>query len=376
MRKSLLSAFISLLAAASMSQDGKPFTVIFKPGSHAQKISKYFLEYNGKRVRDSAELKGDKVTFTGKINTIGHARIGLMLPQSDGSTDVEFVTLILEPATITIDATAGFEAARYAGTRIQSEYDEWQKGILPMYLESREKWGNLFRARNNKDTEKQRKLEEEIEVLAKKILNFQEAFMKKYSRSPVTALMLEEYVTPVWDNLEQAEQIYANLEPEIKELPDVKKFGDELKLALELARGNPFPDFTLPDASGKPVSVTSYRGKYVLLDFWASWCGPCRQESPTLVTAYQKYKDKGFDIFSVSFDKNRVQWLKAVEADQYAWQNVVDTTGMGRQGKLSSRFKIMAIPRNFLLDPEGRVVATNLRGGALERKLKEIFPDN
>jgi peroxiredoxin len=135
--------------------------------------------------------------------------------------------------------------------------------------------------------------------------------------------------------------------------------------------GQVAPDFTLPDPSGKMISLSSFRGKYLLVDFWASWCGPCRQENPNVVKAYQQYKGKNFTILGVSLDKTKDQWQKAIQADGLAWNHVSDLKFW--DSAVVPLYGINAIPTNFLLDPQGKVIATNLRGPALEAKLQEVL---
>ncbi len=135
--------------------------------------------------------------------------------------------------------------------------------------------------------------------------------------------------------------------------------------------GTQAPDIELPNPDGKVISLSSLRGKYVLLDFWAAWCSPCRRESPNLVRAYNKYHDKGFEIFQVSLDKTRDDWVRAIKADKLDWIHVSDLKYWGSPA--AKLYYVQSIPANFLIDTEGKIIATNLRGPALERKLSEIF---
>ncbi|MEZ2441938.1 redoxin domain-containing protein [Chitinophaga sp. RCC_12] len=135
--------------------------------------------------------------------------------------------------------------------------------------------------------------------------------------------------------------------------------------------GQVAPDFSLPDPSGKMISLSSFRGKYVLVDFWASWCGPCRQENPNVVKAYQQYKGKNFTILGVSLDKTKDKWQEAIKADGLAWNHVSDLKFW--DSAVVPLYGLNAIPTNFLLDPQGKVIASNLRGPALEAKLQEVL---
>ncbi|MEX1238783.1 MAG: TlpA disulfide reductase family protein [Cyclobacteriaceae bacterium] len=156
--------------------------------------------------------------------------------------------------------------------------------------------------------------------------------------------------------------------PDYSQAANFIQYVDNMKLT---AVGQPAPEIALPNPDGKIVKLSSMQGKYVLVDFWAKWCGPCRQENPNVVRAYQKYKDKGFTVFGVSLDRNREDWLQAIEQDNLTWTHVSDLKYW--QSEAAKTYNITGIPFSVLLDPNGVIIAKNLRGPALDKKLAEIF---
>ena len=174
-------------------------------------------------------------------------------------------------------------------------------------------------------------------------------------------------------------KVDSGLMAEYPELMPVKEFHAELLKQKQMTEsskntqnGAVAPDVSLPDPQGNMQNLYDLRGKYVLLDFWASWCRPCRMENPNLVAVYNQYKDKGFDIFQVSIDRDKEAWIKAIQDDNLsAWHHVIDQ--QTTQPSPSQIYNVVSIPTNFLIDPDGQIIATNLRGQALGKTLWRVF---
>ena len=155
---------------------------------------------------------------------------------------------------------------------------------------------------------------------------------------------------------------------EIHESIYVTELNKILVSMAKTAEGAVAPEFTVNDPEGNPIALSSFRGKYLLIDFWASWCGPCRAENPNVLKVYGEYKDKNFEVLGVSLDKTKEPWLKAVEADKLTWSQ-----GADHKGEVANMYGVKSIPHTLLLDPEGKIIAKNLRGKALEEKLAELL---
>jgi len=167
--------------------------------------------------------------------------------------------------------------------------------------------------------------------------------------------------------------LYNKLSAEVKNSPQGKAYAQTLDNMSAVGLGKIAPDFELPDTSARPVKLSSFRGKYVLLDFWASWCPVCRESSPGVLKAYKQYKDKNFTVLSVSLDKpgDKKAWLNAIHHDGLLWTQVSDLKFW--QSPLVNLYKLTAIPQNFLLDPDGKIIARDLDSNELPAKLAEIF---
>ncbi len=191
----------------------------------------------------------------------------------------------------------------------------------------------------------------------------------------LVSLLITDFIQDKEDHFEFLESLSEKLQKEIPNSSHVTLFIENLEyFRPAVAMGDLAPDITLPLPAGETMSLSDMKGKYVLVDFWAAWCKPCRAENPNVVNMYNKYNEKGFEVFSVSLDRTRNAWLKAIEADGLKWPNHVSDLKYF-QSAAAMTYKVNAIPFAILLDPEGKVIGKNLRGRQLQAKLASIFGD-
>jgi len=203
---------------------------------------------------------------------------------------------------------------------------------------------------------------------------FKDSVMRVYvaanPRSVVTAFVI--YQTYIqYPDYKMAAELYARLSHQVKNTMYARRILQNLEANGRTDIGKPAPGFALNDPSGQLLSLSSFKGRYVLIDFWASWCGPCRKENPFLVKAYNRFHAKGLEVIGISLDENRQAWLDAIIKDSLPWIHLSDAKGFS--GPVPDLYGIKAIPRNFLLDTTGKIIARDLRGEALEKKLSAIF---
>ena len=276
--------------------------------------------------------------------------------------------VFLTPAKLTVIGNVkSLKKLSVTGSAAQQDYELYNAKFEAL----KEKLAKLVGAINKtSDRAKRDSLVTAFGKTKQKVMEQVDVFIKSKPASPVTPYII--YVTsPVSNDMNATETRYNLLKPVAKGTfygREIAKLIATGKIGLE---GTQAVDFTQNDTANNPVSLSSFKGKYVLVDFWASWCGPCRHENPAVVAAYNAYKDKNFTVLGVSLDQNKDKWKQAIEADNLRWTHVSDLKYW--QNSVARMYNINSIPANMLIDPDGKIVARNLRGEDLYKTLEKLL---
>ncbi|MHA4895288.1 redoxin domain-containing protein [Pedobacter sp. PWIIR3] len=375
----VIAVFLPFVVAAQ--KPAPNFTMTGKIGS-LNKPAKIYLDYssNGVGATDSCELVNGTFKFSGKLD--GDYASSRMTLSRDGIRDKEIYSKgtgdVIYPSfgreNISINSADSLYNAKWTGSKVYNELVAFTKAVGPP----------VMTIHHNANVALQRATpEQQKDTLFFKALDKTVRGMQASRREKI--LTFAKNNPNSYFALQGLSEAFGGQASKVAEInPLFNAMSEGLRLSYEgqslykmlsantiTATGAVAPNFTQKDVDGKSVSLSDYKGKYVLVEFWASWCSPCRAEGPNLLKQYAAYKDKGFEILGVSVDSDRAKWLEAIKKDGYTWTQVSDLKGW--ETDVRKVYGISGVPANFLISPDGKIIAAHLMGEKLNKKLQELF---
>ena len=359
MTKNTIAILFILIASVSSAQKG--FTINGSINGLSDDTMKLTKMYDG-TVLYKTMSKDGKFTFKSNGKFLGDK---VMLSGGGLKTRPQFY---IEPGTIIV--AGDMKSVTASGTPSNDALNKYNVEVVPI----EKKTADLrLQMKNEKDKDKLAALQAELGKNYDAFYAFRRAFAKKHNNT---------ILAPEFLSAGTGQHTYSDMK-ELVEALDPKTpenwYTNRLKRRTEVLRqtdfGKVLPDFTLPDTSGNPVTFSSLRGKIVLVDFWASWCLPCREENQNVLKLYQKYNKDGFTVISVSIDEKKDKWLQAIQQDKLTWYHVSSLKGWEcpTANNLGVTYGMSGVPYTLLVGRDGKVIGHNVRGEKLEEKLKQLF---
>ena len=372
-----IKLFILALLPLSIFAQSESFTVKGTVGK-LNSPSKVYLSYRQNKtvITDSASIKNGMFELKGQVSNpvkaklvLDHAGKGL---QSLRTPD--FVELYLEKGVISLTSKDSVYNAVVVGSVVNDDNRKLTEKLAAAKNKMKVMMAEYYAAPDEKKKSKefQDETEKRYNAITKEIQEIESAFIRDNPNSYVSLDIVKNTGGSI-PNVEVLDSLFKSLTETIRNSSAGKELSERIDKLKLVAVGAIAPDFTQMTPENQPVKLSDFKGKYVLIDFWASWCGPCRAENPNVVKVYNQYKDNGFTVLGISLDneKGRDAWLKAINKDQLTWTQVSDLKGW--YNEVAALYSVKAVPQNFLIDPNGKIIAKNLRGEELAAKLKEII---
>jgi peroxiredoxin len=361
MTKQLIAVlFLSVLFFACNQETGS-----FQLTGHLEGLEKdemvYLYNNTTRSYVDSIASTDGGFLFTGNVT---EPTLFYVIVKRDGNS--MYKGLWIEGTSISVNGNVDdIKNAKVEGSEMQRQQEQYEAKVAELNSQI----DALYDAYDPNNTETKATIEAQVDSLYGLEYKEQADFIRSNPDYFYSAYLAKRLVRNI--SVDEAKDVYNALSEENKNT----KYGQSAKEFLDINKnlqvGDTFEDLVLPDAEGNSIALSSFEGKYVLLDFWASWCGPCRRESPYLTKAYEQFKDKGFEIYAVSIDKDSDRWLEAVAEDNMIWTTVIADGAF--DSKAAMMYGVKHIPYNFLIDPDGNIVKMHLRGEDLINTLEELL---
>lgn len=348
--------------------------------SYSYKIEGTTRNFSGKKVyihrkredktlSDSAKVVNGKFNFALKGTEPAMHWITLT---NDANAQPSYVFFAdAEPSRLNVIGGDSLLYSTAEGGSTQKDYMEYRTMISNLVVRQQKMQADYTTASQNGDNNAMKAIQDEYQNLNAEYLKGLKDFIKSHPKSAMSAFIIANDLNNANIPMEEMIEALGYVDKSLETNSNIRTANKRIESVRGTMVGYPANDFSQNTPEGKPLKLSDFKGKYVLIDFWASWCRPCRMENPNVVAAYNRFKEKGFTVLGVSMDSNKDAWVSAIRADNLTWPHVSDLKGWGNE--VGIMYGVKGIPQNFLIDKEGKIVAKNLRGAELDQKLAEII---